>query len=207
MKPKQNTLNSERLSFTKEASFLTGQHLPKSLSEPNLTKNVPPPNSSKWAWLIETGVVKTYTWDEEGNQIILGYWGMGDLIGQPLSMVSPYEMQCCTAVTAQRVPPTLWCSWGQCLSHHCQQGEELLLINRCEPIRKRLRLFLVWLANKFGQRMEQGWYIGFRLTHQELADAIGSSRVTVTRLLSQLEQQGIIIRLDRSYIVVKNLTQ
>jgi len=205
MKPKQNTLDSEGLSFTKEARFITGQHLPKSLSDSNATRQLPPHSASKWAWLIETGVVKTYTWNEEGNQIILGYWGMGDLIGQPLSMVSPYEMQCCTPVKVQRIPPALWCSWGQCLSHHCQQGEELLLINRCEPICKRLHLFLIWLANKFGHPMEHGWQIGFRLTHQELADAIGSSRVTVTRLLSQLEQQGAILRLDRSSIVVKTL--
>ncbi len=31
------------------------------------------------------------------------------LIGQALSMVSPYEMQCCTPVKVQRVPPGLWC--------------------------------------------------------------------------------------------------
>jgi CRP-like cAMP-binding protein len=86
MKPKQNILDSEGLSFTKEARFLTGQHLPKSLSDSNATRQFIPHSASKWAWLIETGVVKTYTWNEEGNQIILGYWGMGDLIGQPLSI-------------------------------------------------------------------------------------------------------------------------
>lgn len=192
MKPKQNISHSESLSFTKEGSFTAGQHFP-------ILQN--------WAWLIEKGVVKTYTLDEEGNPIILGYWGMGDLVGQPLSRVSPYRMQCCTPVKAQQVPSTLWSSWGQCLCHHCQQSEELLLITRCEPLRERLRLFLVWLAHKFGQPVEKGWQIGFRLTHQEIADAIGSSRVSVTRLLSKLEQQGLIKRLNHHCIVVKTLNQ
>jgi CRP-like cAMP-binding protein len=74
-------------------------------------------------------------------------------------------------------------------------------------MRERLRLFLVWLAHKFGQQMEHGWQIGFRLTHQDLADAIGSSRVTVTRLLSKLEKQGAIARFDRGQIIVKHLIQ
>jgi len=190
MKAQQKVLHSELLSFAKEASFATGQHLP-------ILQN--------WAWLIQTGVVKTYTWGEQGNIIILGYWGMGELVGQPLSAVSPYQVQCCTPVKAQRVPSTLWSSWGQCLCHHCQQCEELLLITRCEPLRERLRLFLIWLAHKFGQPMEKGWEISFRITHQELADAVGSSRVTITRLLGSLEATGEIERLQSRALVVKKL--
>jgi len=187
MKPESNLFPSETLNFTKGASFSVGQHLP-------ILKN--------WAWLIETGVVKTYTWGDRGNAITLGYWGKGDLVGQPLSRVSPYKMQCCTPVKAQQVPATLWSGWGKCLCQHCQESEELLLITRCEPLRERLRLFLTWLAHKFGQPVEKGLQITFRLTHQEIADAIGSSRVSVTRLLRTLEHQGAIARFG-SKIVVK----
>lgn len=188
MKPKSNFLRSQSLSFTKEGNFTVGQHLP-------ILQN--------WAWLIESGVVKTYTLDEKGNPIILGYWGKGELVGQPLSRVSPYQMQCCTPVKAQQVPSTLWSSWGQCLCYHCQQSEELLLITRCEPLRERLRLFLIWLAQRFGQPVEKGLQISFRLTHQEIADAIGSSRVTITRLLSNLEHQGAIARLESRIVVTE----
>ncbi|MDR9403363.1 MAG: Crp/Fnr family transcriptional regulator [Halothece sp. Uz-M2-17] len=188
MSAEQNPFPTQPLSFTKEARFSQGQHLP-------ICQN--------WAWLIETGVVKTYTWNEQGNTIILGYWGKGELVGQALSVVSPYQVECCTPVKAQQVPATLWSSWGECLSQRCQQSEELLFIHRCDPLQERLRLFLVWLAHKFGQPVKEGWKICFKLTHQELADAIGSSRVTVTRLLRTLEQQGIIKRFGRNCIVVK----
>ena len=36
-------------------------------------------------WLINRGIVKTSTWDREENPIVLGYWGRGDVVGQPLS--------------------------------------------------------------------------------------------------------------------------
>jgi len=188
MSAEQNPFPTKPLSFTKEARFTQGQHLP-------IWQN--------WAWLIETGIVKTYTRNDQGNTIILGYWGKGELVGQPLSVISPYQVECCTPVEAQQVPATLWSSWGECLSQRCQQGEELLFIHRCEPLQERLRLFLVWLARKFGQPVKEGWQISFKLTHQELAEAIGSSRVTVTRLLKRLEQKDIIKRFGRHCIVVK----
>jgi len=59
------------------------------------------------------------------------------------------------------------------------------------------------VTRKFGQPVKEGWKIGFKLPHQELADAIGSFRVTVTRLLRRLEQQGVIERFGRNSIVVK----
>jgi len=190
MKLQQDQLSPKELDFPKEAAFERGNYLPSFQND---------------AWLIKKGIVKTYTWNQDGNCIVLGYWGTGELVGQPLSVVTPYNMQCRTAVEAERIPTQHWLHWGQCLHHHCQQNEELLLINRCEPLVERLELFLSWLASKAGKPVNQGWQIDFKLTHQELAEAIGSSRVTITRLLSELEQQGAIKRLDNRDIVVKVL--
>jgi CRP-like cAMP-binding protein len=64
-----------------------------------------------------------------------------------------------------------------------------------------LRL-LAWLANRFGQEVEQGQRIALRLTHQDIADLIGLTRVTVTRLLNDFERQGIIQRKERQFIVL-----
>ncbi|WP_084782834.1 helix-turn-helix domain-containing protein [Leptolyngbya sp. O-77] len=36
--------------------------------------------------------------------------------------------------------------------------------------------------------------MNLRLTHQDIADALGTTRVTVTRLLSQFEQEMIALR-------------
>jgi CRP-like cAMP-binding protein len=44
--------------------------------------------------------------------------------------------------------------------------------------------------------------IDLRLTHQDIAEIIGSTRVTVTRLLNAFEKQGIIQRMQRRFIVL-----
>jgi CRP-like cAMP-binding protein len=61
---------------------------------------------------------------------------------------------------------------------------------------------LTWLAKKFGHQVEQGQLIELRLTHQEISEIIGTTRVTVTRLLNDFEKQGIIQRLPRKFIVL-----
>lgn len=189
MKTQSNLLYSELLSFPKEANFSIGEHLPA---------------SPQWAWLIKTGVIKTYTWNQEGNAIILGYWGRGELVGPALSVISPYLMQCRSDVELQRLVTEEWSHWGQCLSHHCRENEKLLYINRVEPLQERLRLFLMWLAQKLGCQVDTGWQINFKLTHQEIAEAVGGSRVSVTRLLRELEKEGEIERWSPRSIVVKH---
>jgi CRP-like cAMP-binding protein len=61
---------------------------------------------------------------------------------------------------------------------------------------------LGWLAKKFGRQVEGGQAIDLRLTHQEIAEILGITRVTVTRLLKEFEDQGAIARLPRQYIVL-----
>ncbi len=53
-----------------------------------------------------------------------------------------------------------------------------------------------WLSTEFGHPLDnnQGTLINLRMTHQDFADTIGSSRFTITRLLSNFEQAGIIER-------------
>ena len=83
-----------------------------------------------------------------------------------------------------------------------QQMEELLAIVRSRPTDARLLQLLRWLSRKFGCEVPQGLLIDVRLTHQEIAEVIGTTRVTVTRLLQQFEQAGSIDRNNGRLIVV-----
>ncbi|WP_250126639.1 Crp/Fnr family transcriptional regulator [Chroococcidiopsis sp. CCMEE 29] len=153
-------------------------------------------------WRIETGVVRTLTWSEEGTPVTLGYWGATDVVGQPLSRVTPYQIECITTVEASLVPEHLWHQVLEAVLKHAQQTEELLCIFHQEPLHLRLRLLLVWLAQKFGRQVETGKLIDLRLTHQQLAEVIGATRVTVTRLLKQFEREGIIKRSHRQPLIL-----
>ncbi|MBD2196000.1 Crp/Fnr family transcriptional regulator [Calothrix anomala FACHB-343] len=160
---------------------------------------IPPRNDVLWR--IERGAVRTLTWSEEGTFITLGYWGSGDLIGSPLSKVKPYQIECLTNVEVSVVPPHLWYQDVNALLSHIQQAEELLSIVHCKPMSVRLWQFLLWLSRKFGRKVEEGTLIDLNATHQEMSEVLNTTRVTVTRLLQQFEEERLLFRHKRQIIL------
>lgn len=67
----------------------------------------------------------------------------------------------------------------------------------------RIRLGLLQLARRHGVQDSRGIIIDLKITHQELAEMVGTSRETVTRTLAQLQKQGIIV-VDHRRIIVLN---
>jgi CRP-like cAMP-binding protein len=159
------------------------------------------PLSPDILWKIERGVVRTVTWSEEGKAITLGYWGASDVVGQPLSRLEPYQIECLTSVEVSLLPYHNWYQVMDAMLAHIQHSEELLGIIHNKPIPQRLLQFLQWLAKKFSRKVEQGLLIELPLTHQALSEVICTTRVTVTRLLNQFEREGIISRHGR-YLVL-----
>ncbi len=189
------------ITFTETAAFLSDSSLNGHLSPRLFTrKEIIPPNQNV-LWRIDRGVVRTLTWGEDGTFITLGYWGAGDLIGYPLSKINPYQIECLTSVEAIAIPPHLWHQYTQDLIAHIQYSEELLSIVHRKPVALRLWQFLVWLSEKFGRDVDQGRLIELYITHQEIAEVLNTTRVTVTRLLQQFEADGALIRYKRRIIL------
>ena len=46
------------------------------------------------------------------------------------------------------------------------------------------------IAKAFGEPCEAGLRLNLRLTHQEIASALSTTRMTVTRVLGQLRDEG-----------------
>ncbi len=152
-------------------------------------------------WRIERGVVRTWTWNQQGQPMTLGYWGAGDIVGQPLSSLNPYRIQCLTSVEVSMVPPTLLYQDLNALVGQFQQTELLLSILHLHPIKERLWQFLVWLSHKFGRDVDQGRLIELLLTHQEMAEALATTRVSVTRMLQVFESEGRLKRHAKQLII------
>ncbi|BAY94100.1 MULTISPECIES: Crp/Fnr family transcriptional regulator [unclassified Tolypothrix] len=152
-------------------------------------------------WRIERGAVRTLTWSEDGTFITLGYWGPGDIVGYPLSKVKPYQIESLTSVEVSVVPPHIWYQDIDALLSHIQQAEELLSIVHRKPMSLRLWQFLVWLSEKFGCDVEKGKLLDINVTHQEIAEVLNTTRVTVTRLLQQFEEEGKLLRSKRQIIL------
>ena len=61
---------------------------------------------------------------------------------------------------------------------------------KCPGLDSPNRGFLELLAKDFGELCEAGLRLNLRLTHQEIASALSTTRVTVTRVLGQLRDEG-----------------
>ncbi|MEG4577544.1 Crp/Fnr family transcriptional regulator [Microcoleus sp. N3A4] len=160
------------------------------------------PVPSKGLLRIERGSVRTLTWSDQGTPITLGYWGVGDVLGQSLSGVQPYQIECKTHVEISYIPANLFDRSLDEILAHVQQTQAFFCIVRSESLRDRLLQLLVFLGQKFGREVAQGLLIDLRLTHQELSEAMGITRITVTRLMCRLEEEGIIDRSRPQYIVL-----
>ena len=155
-------------------------------------------------WQIESGAVRTYTLTQDSTIISLGFWGLGDTVGQPLTCIQPYEVECLTDVKVRALQSSECGHLNQVLLCHLHQTQTLLQC-RSGQIHQRLQQLLDWLAAKFGHESEQGQLIRLRLTHQDIAETLGTTRVTVTRLLSKFEQEGRIHWIDQHLLVPRKL--
>ncbi|URD53888.1 Crp/Fnr family transcriptional regulator [Chroococcidiopsis sp. CCNUC1] len=141
------------------------------------------PEHSEVLWRIESGVVCSMTWTAEGELVCLGYWGVGDVVGHPLSRVQPYELHCLTDVEISSCLRNQWSQLTDAIIQNQQQTEELLSIVHINPLFQSLWQLLVWLSQKFGREVGNGHWLDLPLTHQQLAQTLGTNRLTVTTLL------------------------
>jgi len=66
----------------------------------------------------------------------------------------------------------------------------------------RLLGFITLLVAEHGEASELGYYLPYPLTHAQIGSAIGSTRVTVTRLMGKLRQRGEIAILCDNLICI-----
>lgn len=80
----------------------------------------------------------------------------------------------------------------QGLSSRILQTEMMIETLAHRDMNSRLVSFLLILCRDFGVPTAEGIRIDLKLSHQAIAEAIGSTRVTVTRLLGDLRDQTMI---------------
>ena len=172
-------------------------------------------------FVLCSGRVKLSTTSRDGKVLILKMAEPGDALG--LSAVisgTPYELRAETAGPCQvnfierdalmkllERHGELGLHTAQALSKEFQSAyrdiHELVLARSSAG--KLARLLLSWTG---GHERENGRHeirIRSSLTHEEMAQMIGSSRETVTRLLSELKKKELI-RLEGSTLVIRDRT-
>jgi PAS domain S-box-containing protein len=151
-------------------------------------------------WYIKQGLVKLTHLSEQNKEVLLGLIGSGMPFGAYLTSLPLYEA---TALTDVKLIPisiaemATSCPLAQHLlaktSQRLRQTEALLAISGERQLETRLVRLLELLKDEVGEAVAQGVRLNLRLTHEDLASACCTTRVTISQLLSKLQQQRKIV--------------
>ncbi len=161
-------------------------------------------------WVTCRGVVVLNTLYPTGDEALLGIVTPSMPFGLPLTWISPYQAIALTDVdllpltlTEIEKSPALCQGIFRHLGRRLQQAEAFLALSGCRRVEDRLKQLLILLQHEVGQSIATGTRLNVRLTHQQLANAIGTTRVTVTRLLGQLKREGWLTIDAKRHIVLR----
>jgi CRP-like cAMP-binding protein len=156
------------------------------------------PLDTKNIWIVYSGYMQVSTLHASGDESILGFLGPLMPVSLKLSFLATYEAIALTDVELLQFSveeiensPELLHAINLQTIRCLRQAEALLWANGKRPIIDRLRDFLYLIAREFGQSTAEGVRIDFRLRHYQIANAIGTTRVTASRFLRELREQGV----------------
>lgn len=165
------------------------------------------PYTDKVLYIIKSGSVRLYKITEDGKELTLDILGTGHLFGEitsfrsgvPLFAVTMEDSVICEMDSGQfrkviTEKPELALKYIEIVTARLQETEDMLEYMAYGSVRKRLLFLFNKLVTKFpAPRSDGGWIpLPVEMTHQELASMTGSIRETVTPILNQLADEGIL---------------
>ncbi|HEY8528640.1 MAG TPA: Crp/Fnr family transcriptional regulator [Paenibacillaceae bacterium] len=165
--------------------------------------------------LIRDGLVKTIKTDEFGHEQIVSFLKPGDMFphtGFFTSQPYPATAVAITDVRLAAIPirqfeqlllqmPSIAVKVMRVMGEKIAELQERLQTLTGQDVRHRVVSFLLELAERHGEARDGRIAINLPMTNQEFANAVGSTRETVNRMLNQLEKDQIL-KTDRSRIVI-----
>ncbi len=157
--------------------------------------------------LIRDGQVKITMISPEGKEIILSILGPGDFFGE-MALLDDEPRSATVVATEPLELVTIWRSdFLQILAENFDITKKVLAeisrrlrhaSNRIESLATmdvygRLARFFLDLAKDQGKVLENGYVAVTRPTHQSIANMIGTSRETVSRLIHDLMRQNLLL--------------
>ncbi|MGI0488728.1 helix-turn-helix domain-containing protein [Pantanalinema rosaneae CENA516] len=162
-------------------------------------------------WYVDQGLVKLTTLTDQNQEVLIGLIGSGMPFGAYLTSLPLYEAIAISDVQLIAFSVNeIFASYPLTrfflakTRQRLQQTETLLVISGERQIESRLCRLLQLLKSEVGQPVPQGIRLGLRLTHEDFANACGATRVTISRLLSQLKHDGKICFDEKKHIIIVN---
>ncbi len=162
--------------------------------------------------LVITGLIRVYMTSPDGRQITVRYARAGDLLGIAAIVGGPAPtsvqiltdsvllmLNIQTLQTSGQTEPKVGWLMAQEVTHRLYDTLEALAGNTFGSLRQRVAHHLLDLAAS----RQQGRGLIVRITQQELADAVGSVRPVVARIIRDFRTEGIITTSSDGIIVLK----
>jgi CRP-like cAMP-binding protein len=179
------------------------QHQPPSLLNKRLyfhAKGDEIPLFAEGVWQVTQGLVQLCANYEDGEQVLFGWAAAGAWFGTQGSDTLDYQAIALSPVYLR------WLRLDEIASSmklsqlllpelvkRMRQAELLLIINGRRHTIERLKGLLSLLGAEVGESLPDGQTrIGYKFTHQQLASAIGTTRVTVSRMMAQFQAKGYL---------------
>lgn len=152
--------------------------------------------------LVVSGLVKTFLTSPDGRQITVRYARPGSLVGAASLFHDPPNPANSRAVSAARI-----LAFNAATLRRLARCDARVALALCEELADRLREYFGELGGTafatIRQRVvrhlldvasehQQGRMLVARLSHQDLADAVGSVREVVSRVIAKLRDEGLL---------------
>ncbi|MUH01571.1 helix-turn-helix domain-containing protein [Scytonema sp. UIC 10036] len=168
------------------------------------------PLNSSTIWCVHQGLIKLSTLCDTGEEVLVGLAGQGMIFGSSLTALHSYQAIALSDVemvsiylaeiaTSPKISNTIIPKINQRL----RQTESFLVISGRRRVQDRFHYLLQFLKQEIGQSVAEGTRLNFRLTHEDLASACCTTRVTITRLIGKLQQQGKISFDSKHHMIIR----
>ena len=170
-------------------------------------------------YIITEGRVKVSVFSESGKEIIFSILRDGDFFGEMALLDGQPRSANITATEDSKVfilhrkdfanllekYPRISIKLLEELSIRLRKTDQRLESIALLDVTGRISTILVQLGKEQGQETPEGVLIRSRPTHQEIANMVGTTRETVTRVLKQLELKGYIEMTGKDVIILSDM--
>lgn len=164
-------------------------------------------------FMIQKGIAITYLADQDGHERIRRFFSAGDILGHNTLFHDVYianarAIQPCTILSINKTKFLQQVELEPKLLIHLYRVLEMTHRNLAVHMgdsyfsaETRVLKYLLRLLNQFGNSTAEGIVITIPITHELLAKYAGTTRVTVTRVLSLLCADNILSTNPRPWII------
>lgn len=161
--------------------------------------------TGNYMYLVLTGKVKVAKSTSSGKETILAIHKTGDFFGEMSLLDGKTAPATVSAMEDSKIISVSGTDFHKYLMHNEKVLLQIIDV-LCARLRQvwqkqslssskadaRIRMGIYDLAQRHGVQDAHGTIIDLKITHQELAEMVGTSRETVTRVIARLREEGII---------------